>query len=114
MANATAEDQAVATACSYLFRSLGSVMGLSLCSTVIQQSLRTGLRSALHDFKNIDMIVDNVRQSLDYVRTLEPQLQHLVRECYGRAISHGFGSLVGVSFFALLFSFFIREEKLSR
>ena len=81
---------------------------------MIQQSLRTGLRFSLHDLEDIDKIVDNVRQSLDYVRTLEPYLKHLVRECYGRAISHGFGSMIVVAFFALLFAFFIREEKLSR
>ena len=81
---------------------------------MIQQSLRTGLRSALHDFEDIDKIVDNVRQSLDYVRTLEPYLKHLVRECYGQAISQGFGSMIVLAFFALLFAFFIREEKLSR
>ncbi|KAL1957594.1 hypothetical protein VTO42DRAFT_5705 [Malbranchea cinnamomea] len=113
LANASPKDQAVATACSYLFRSLGSVMGLSLCSTVIQQSLRIGLQTALREVKDIDKIVDNVRQSLDYVKTLEPHLRQLVRECYGRSIGHGFGSMVILAFFSLLFAFFIREEKLS-
>lgn len=114
VANASHEDQAVATACSYLFRSLGSVMGLTLSSTVIQQSLRTGLRSALRDVEDIDKIVDNIRQSLDYIRNLEPHVKQLVRECYGRAISHGFGSMATIAFFALISAFFIREAKLGR
>lgn len=64
IANAGPEDQAIATAgklaiklleprlttirtVSYLFRSLGSVVGLSVGSTLIQITLRTSLRRAL-------------------------------------------------------------------
>lgn len=102
------------TACSYLFRSLGSVIGLSLSSTVVQQALRTRLRSALRDSKDVDQIVDGVRQSLDYIRTLDPAVARTVRSCYGWATNKGFGFLFFVVFFALFSSFFVREKKLSR
>ncbi len=47
IANAGPEDQAVATAVSYLFRSLGSVVGLSVSTTITQNVLRQSLRKRL-------------------------------------------------------------------
>ncbi|KAL4942045.1 hypothetical protein BDV06DRAFT_170518 [Aspergillus oleicola] len=114
ISNATPEDQAVVTACSYLFRSLGSVIGLALSSTVVQQGLRDRLREALRDSKDVDAIVDGVRQSLDFIKTLDPVVARTVRDCYGWAINNGFGFLIGVVFFAFVSSLFIRERSLSR
>lgn len=102
------------TACSYLFRSLGSVIGLSLSSTVVQQLLRSRLRSELHSSKDIDQIVDGVRESLDFIKKLDPEIARIVRSCYGWSTNKGFGFMVVVVFFALFSSFFIRESKLSR
>ncbi|KAJ5602106.1 hypothetical protein N7510_011640 [Penicillium lagena] len=114
ISNATHEDQAVVTACSYLFRSLGSVIGLSLSSTVVQQLLRARLRSELHSSKDIDQIVDGVRESLDFIKKLDPEVARIVRNCYGWSTNKGFGFMVVVVFFALFSSFFIRESKLNR
>ncbi|KAJ5954609.1 hypothetical protein N7501_008888 [Penicillium viridicatum] len=114
ISNATHEDQAVVTACSYLFRSLGSVIGLSLSSTVVQQVLRNRLQSGLRDSKNIDQIVEGVRESLDFIKTLDPTTARIVRDSYGWSTNKGFAFLVVVVFFALLSSCFIRESKLNR
>ncbi|OJJ06266.1 hypothetical protein ASPVEDRAFT_45672 [Aspergillus versicolor CBS 583.65] len=114
ISNAAQEDQAVVTACSYLFRSLGSVIGLSLSSTVVQQVLRTRLRDALRDSKDVDKIVDGVRQSLDFIKTLDPVVARTVRDCYGWATNKGFAFLIGVVFFAFVSSLFIRERNLTR
>ncbi|KAJ5774202.1 hypothetical protein N7457_009098 [Penicillium paradoxum] len=114
ISNATPEDQAVVTACSYLFRSLGSVIGLSLTSTVVQQILRNQLKIGLHDSKNIDQIVEGVRESLDFIKTLDLATARIVRNSYGWSTNKGFSFLVCVVFFALLSSFFIRESKLNR
>ncbi|KAJ5720997.1 uncharacterized protein N7483_008931 [Penicillium malachiteum] len=114
ISNATVEDQAVVTACSYLFRSLGSVIGLSLSSTVVQQLLREQLRIDLHDSKNIDEIVAGVRESLDYIKRLDPDIANIVRHCYGWSTNKGFAFLTGVVFFALFSAFFIKEAKLNR
>ncbi|QSS66750.1 membrane transporter [Histoplasma capsulatum] len=108
------QDLAVATACSYLFRSLGSVIGLSFASTIVQQSLRSGLRSALGDNKDIDKIVNGVRQSLDFINTLDPQTSRIVRDCYGIATNHAFGLSIVVVFFTTISALFIREKALSR
>ena len=104
IANASPEDQAVATACSYLFRSLGSVVGLSLSATVVQQSLRNQLRDRLESGKDADQIMQEVRESLDYIKTLEPGVREIVRQCYGSATRAGFGLMLGIVAFAMLSS----------
>ena len=132
IANASIEDQAVATACSYLFRSLGSVVGLSLSATVVQQSLRTQLRDRLKSGKDADKIVKRVRESLEFVKTLDPDLQEIVRHCYSIATRNGFVLMLCIVSFAMFSSCkqqifedartftnpkrqgFIREKKLSR
>lgn len=102
------------TACSYLFRSLGSVIGLSLSSTVVQQLLRERLRSDLRDSKDIDQIVDGVRESLDFIKKLDPHVAQIVRNCYGWSTNKGFAFMVGIVFFALFSACFMRESKLNR
>ena len=100
IANAAREDQAIATACSYLFRSLGSVVGLSLSATVVQQTLRSQLRDRLGSGKEADDIVQKVRRSLDYIRALDPDIQEVVKQCYSKSTRAGFGFLIGVAAFA--------------
>jgi hypothetical protein len=80
----------------------------------VQQVLREQLQSALHDNKDIDRIVQGVRQSLDFIKTLDPQVRDIVRSCYARAINLGIASMIGIAFFALFSSLFIREKKLTR
>ena len=104
IANASTEDQAVATACSYLFRSLGSVIGLSVSATVVQQSLRTQLRDRLRSGKDADQIVKRVRESLEYVKSLDPEIQIIVRDCYGTATRNGFALMLVVVSFAMISS----------
>lgn len=96
IANAAPEDQAIATAGSYLFRSLGSVVGLSLSATVVQQVLRNQLQDRLGSGEDAGKIVENVRQSLDFIKTLSPEMAEVVRECYGTATRAAFGFLIGV------------------
>ena len=104
ISNAAPKDQAVATACSYLFRSLGSVVGLSLSATVVQQSLRMQLTERLNNGEDAKDIVERVRESLDYLKTLEPATQEIVRQCYAAATRAGFGLMLGIVFFAALSS----------
>ncbi|KAH7360676.1 putative transporter [Rhexocercosporidium sp. MPI-PUGE-AT-0058] len=114
IANADPNDQAIATACTYLFRSLGSVVGVSLAATVVQQSLRTRLRGALRSGREADRIVEGVRLSLDFIEGLEPGVRRVVRECYQGATNAAFGMGVGVICLALVSACFIREKKLSK
>jgi len=113
IANADPNDQAIATACTYLFRSLGSVVGVSLAATAVQQSLRTQLKASLKSGHEVDKIVERVRQSLDYIKELEPDTRELVRNCYQKATNASFGLSIIIVCGALVSSWFIREKNLS-
>lgn len=111
IANAAQEDQAVATACSYLFRSLGSVVGVSLTASVVQQALRVNLEERLKGGRDAGEVVKRVRESLEYLKTLDPETREVVRRCYGDATTVGFGLMIGIAAFAAVssckfFSFF--------
>jgi hypothetical protein len=114
IANANAQDQAIATACTYLFRSLGSVVGVSMAATVVQQTLRTQLRASLKSGIDADKIVERVRQSLDYIKELEPHTREIVVRCYQEAENAAFGASVLFVCGSLICVCFIREKKLSR
>ncbi len=114
IANANPKDQAIATACTYLFRSLGSVVGVSMAATVVQQRLRTQLRTSLKHGNDADQIGERVRQSLDYIKQLEPHTREIVRKCYQQATNASFGMSVLLVCGVLLCTCFIGEKKLSR
>jgi MFS family permease len=114
IANASHADQAVATACSYLFRSLGSVFGISMCATAMNQVLRQTLREALHGDKDAEKIAERVRESLSYLRELDPQLQAIVKECYGKSVRAALGVSIGLVFGSAFFAWFIREKRLGK
>ncbi|KAF2709459.1 MFS general substrate transporter [Pleomassaria siparia CBS 279.74] len=114
IANASHADQAVATACSYLFRSLGSVFGISMCATAFNTTLRKTLKVALNGDKDAEEIAARVRESLEYFRNLQPELKEVVRQCYRQstqaAVVVGTVMVFGSAFFA----WFVREKRLGR
>ncbi|KAH9478052.1 Multidrug resistance protein fnx1 [Psilocybe cubensis] len=115
IANAGQEDQAIATAVSYLFRSLGSVVGLSVGSTIAQGSLRSALRSRLSGADiDVDEIIRNVRESLKFIDTLRPDIQKEVRGSYGEAVRATLYFSVALAACGLLSSFFIKEKSLTK
>lgn len=80
----------------------------------MQQSLRTNLKEALGSGKEAEKIVQQVRRSLDVISQLDPNVGKVVRECYGRATRDGFALVIGITFFAVVASFFVKEKRLSR
>jgi len=118
IANASHEDQAIATACSYLFRSLGSVFGVSMSATVSNQALRKTLaaelpKMGLSEEKAME-IADKVRQSLAFLRKLDPQIRAIVTDCYARSTSAAFGLQIGLIVGAAISAWFIKEKALSK
>ena len=116
IANASHEDQAIATACSYLFRSLGSVLGVSMSATVANQALRTSLASELPKVglseRKALQIADRVRESLAYLRRLEPNVRAVVAECYAHSTTAAFTLQIGLVAGAAVSAWFIREKAL--
>jgi predicted MFS family arabinose efflux permease len=114
IANAGHSDQAVATACSYLFRSLGSLFGVSISATAVNQSLRSSLRRGLGGDGEADEIAEKVRQSLEFIKTLEPGVREVVRDCYAKSTQIAFSIQVVLVLGAAISAWWIREKKLSR
>ena len=118
IANASYDDQAIATACSYLFRSLGSVFGISMSATVANQVLRNNLAKELPKLglpeKKVADIADRVRQSLEYLRRLEPDVRALVEECFAKSTTAAFVLQVGLLAGAAISAWWIKEKALSR
>jgi hypothetical protein len=112
VSNASHADQAVATACSYLFRSLGSVFGVSMCATAFNQTLRKSLERALRGDADAAEIAERVRAGMSYFRSLEPHLKDVVRDCYGEATRAALGVGIGLVTGSAVFAWFIREKKL--
>lgn len=114
ISNASHADQAIATACSYLFRSLGSVFGVSMCATALNQVLRSSLHSALKGDKDAEKIAERVRESLSYLRQLDPALKEIVVDCYSKGARAAISVSIVFTFGSALFAWFVREKKLGR
>lgn len=113
LSNASKEDTAVVVACSYLFRSLGSSIGVSVGSAILQQVLRAQLASRLGSGDAASEIEQRVRESLDYIKELDPAVAEIVRRCYQIAAIHVFGFQAVPYALAFVSAFFIKEKKLS-
>uniref|UniRef100_A0A0W0FKX4 Putative member of the major facilitator superfamily n=1 Tax=Moniliophthora roreri TaxID=221103 RepID=A0A0W0FKX4_MONRR len=109
ISNAGPEDQAIATAVSYLFRSLGSVVGLSIGSTILQDSLRNTLRRELTG-QDVNEIVRRVRESLKYLDELDSQTKTVVKGSYESSIHITMWFSIGLAICAFSSSLFIREK----
>jgi predicted MFS family arabinose efflux permease len=114
VACADPSDMAIVTACSYLFRSLGSAVGVSLGAALVQQRLRDQLAKMLGDGEETEEIVRGVRESLEYLEKLSPEVREVVRQCYKKAVSASFGLAGLVLVASVISAMFIRERKLSR
>lgn len=112
MAQAGQDDQATAISCFHLFRSLGSEVGLALSGSIIQQVLDRKLRIAFRGNADIRTILEQVRKSLGYIDTLEPETRELVRSCYGIAVRWSFAFSFLFATGSFLACLAIREKSL--
>jgi hypothetical protein len=72
------------------------------------------LKSKLNSGKDAAKIAECVRQSLSYIRILEPSVREIVRDCYGKSTRAAFGVSVMLVAGSAFFAWFIREKRLSR
>nr|ANC28057.1 major facilitator superfamily [Polyporus umbellatus] len=116
IANAGPDDQAIATAVSYLFRSLGSVVGLSVGTALAQDILRQSLRKRLTGQPGVDVdeITRRVRESLGYIGQLEPAVRAKVVRSYQDGLQATFWFTVTLSVLTVLISLYIKEKPLAR
>ena len=105
-------DQAVATSLSSAFRSTGTVMGVTMASTVFQNVLRTDLWNRVGDRTNAADTIRRIRESLDGLRNLPRQDQRLARDSYMRAVSVVFLAATVLAVLSCVSGLLIREGKL--
>ena len=90
------------------------MFGVSICATALNQVLRKSLQAALKGDKNAEEISDRVRQSLSYLRELDPALREIVVECYGKGVRAAIGVSIVLVLGSSVFAWFIREKKLGK
>ncbi|KAL8990811.1 MAG: hypothetical protein Q9169_008030, partial [Polycauliona sp. 2 TL-2023] len=113
ISNVSAADQAVATASSFLFRSLGAAVGVSLVGLVIQQVLGIKLRARL-DPEQANQVLENVSRSLNYIKELPLDLRNIVEGCYRDGVQSGFFMCVALLTVAALSTVWWKEKKMSK
>jgi len=113
IATASVADQAVVIAVSYLFRSLGVVVGISVSTALVQGNLKRSLEEKLKG-ENVAELIRRIRESLDYVDQLDPETQAHVRTSYEGALFVAFCFALALSFLTVICSIFIKEKPLVR
>lgn len=114
LAHAHPRDSAMVVACSYLFRSLGSSIGISINSAVLQQVLRLQLSKRLNSGTEAREIEERVRRSLDCIKELPGQVAEQVRASYQMAT---LGALMPTLLFvtiSFIVTFWVKEKVLKR
>jgi len=111
ISTATSEDQAIATSVSYLFRSLGSVVALSVGSAVIQGVLARAL-SAKVPRDSVDDLVRRVQETLDNLEYLDETTRLIVRDSYEIALRTEFILTCTLALCAIVCAALIKSKSL--
>lgn len=104
-------DVAVATGITYLFRTTGQVLGVSLGGTLLQNILLSKLRQRIHG-PNAEELISRIRHSTDVVKSLDPMLRRSVVESYADALRVVFICQLVLNILALLCCTAIQENPL--
>ncbi|KAI0254310.1 vacuolar amino acid permease [Lactifluus subvellereus] len=100
-------DVAVATGISYLFRTTGQVLGVSLSGTLLQAVLLSKLRQRIHGPN-----AEAVWHSTDVIQELSPTLRRSAIDSYADALRAVFICQVALTFLAFLACTAIQENPL--
>lgn len=104
-------DVAVATGLTYLFRTTGQVLGVSLSGTLLQGVLLSKLRQRIHG-PNAEELISRIRHSTDVIRELDPILRKSATDSYADALRVVFICQVALSFLTFLSCIAIQENPL--
>ncbi|KAL8693851.1 MAG: hypothetical protein Q9218_001407 [Villophora microphyllina] len=101
--------QAVITSASYAFRSTGSTIGMAIASAVFQNILHRRLQKR---FPNSPDLIDRLRDSLDEIKNLPPDLKGGAMDVYMEALRGVFLTILGIGVLGAVVSLFMREHTL--
>ncbi|GFF42351.1 MFS drug transporter, putative [Aspergillus udagawae] len=107
-------DHAVSASTVYLIRSLGTVWGVAITSTIIQNTLRSGLSKALSGIPDKWKIIEQVRHSVSAIQDLPPDVQMAARLVYYRGIKLSFAASASFAFIATIAALFSKGKGLQR
>ncbi|KAL2814459.1 major facilitator superfamily domain-containing protein [Aspergillus granulosus] len=108
------DDHAVSASTVYLIRSLGTVYGVAITSTIVQNELTRSLPHALHGVPDKWKIIDSIRHSVSAIYDLDPEIQLAARQVYYQGIKMAFGASAGFGAVAMLAAMFARGRGLKR
>lgn len=111
IAGVTKGDVAVATGITYLFRTTGQVLGVSLSGAVLQAVLLQKLRERIQG-PGAAEIISSIRHSTDIIETLEPELKQAAISSYADALRVVFICQVACNVIAFLWCLPIQENPL--
>ncbi|KAJ5594959.1 uncharacterized protein N7459_001167 [Penicillium hispanicum] len=106
------QHHAVVTSISYAFRSTGSTIGVTVASTVFQNTLNVGLWARFGGRKHAAEIISRLRDSLDEIFKLPEDWVTGVLDAYMNSLRAVFLTLLGLAVLAALSSLAMREHKL--
>lgn len=96
---------------SYLFRSTGQVLGVSLSSALVQSTLSADLPKRITG-QHASQIIGEIRENIDRIRDLPPVYRDAAVASYELALSNVFLANLGLSVVTLLFCMMVKEEAL--
>ncbi|CAG8902564.1 unnamed protein product [Penicillium egyptiacum] len=107
-------DHAVSASTVYLIRSLGTVWGVAVTATIMQNTLNSGLEEALSGIPDKWKVIDEIRHSVSAIYDLPPDVQMAARIVYYRGIRLSFMASAIFAFIATGASIFTRGKGLVR
>ncbi|KAI8974702.1 major facilitator superfamily domain-containing protein [Pilobolus umbonatus] len=106
-------DMATITSMSYLFRSIGGVIGISASSAIFQGLVKSILTEKITG-PDAEKYIEIARTLMTDVRTLlPPDILQTVLDAYQVSLYYTMGSCIIISFFAFISSFFIERYELA-
>ncbi|KAF8165158.1 vacuolar amino acid permease [Crassisporium funariophilum] len=106
------EDMAVATGITYLFRTTGQVLGVSLSGALLQSILLKKLRERIQG-PDAQQIIYAIRHSAQIIPTLDPHLRKAAVDSYADALRVVFICQAAITFLGFLACLPIQESPLA-
>ncbi|KAI4206565.1 MAG: hypothetical protein LQ346_001055 [Caloplaca aetnensis] len=104
--------QAVTTSASYAFRSTGATIGVTIASAVFQNLLNLRLQSQFGELPDSQELIARLRDSLDEIRILPPDLKGQAMDVYMGALRGVFLTTLGIGVLGAAVSLAMREHTL--
>jgi MFS family permease len=111
IASVKRSDVGVSIGVTYLFRTTGQVLGVSLSGALLQATLASKLRQRI-TMHGAEAVIDQIRHSTSIIPDLEPWLRKAAIDSYADSLRVVFLAITASSLLALIFTIPIQENPL--